>query len=183
MMETNRQKKADRYLIAANLGTAAALAYPLLYLSMILLTQGFVGENDPTIGTSDIVLIGLWLLSSFAFVVIQTGAIFYIFFRRRTDELTSAMWSAGTTFAFFAAIVWLLLGGMVENYFEAIFAADAYQESLERAEQAAATGDLSKIETNDLWQIGPDVIRRFAVPVILAAFYLGFQLKRFRGGM
>ncbi|QFT77846.1 hypothetical protein [Erythrobacter sp. THAF29] len=161
---TDRQKIVDKYLRAANIGTAAAVAFPFLHIAMDIV---FLDDAD-----SDSLLIpALLLLALIIYLIAETYSIFYVFLRRKTDEFTQAMWHGGTTFAFFAAILWLIIGGYVEIFFEGAAAGEAFQE-------AKAQGiDPSEIEIAN----GDDIIRRFATPVILAAFFLGFQIKRFRG--
>ncbi|MBV7259953.1 hypothetical protein [Erythrobacter crassostreae] len=161
---SDRQKKVDRYLRAANIGTAAAIAFPFLHIAMGTV---FLGYEDG----DDLIIPALLFLAAITYLIAETYSIFYVFLRRKTDEFTLAMFHSGTTYAFFAAILWLVLGGYVEIFIDGMVAGEAY-------EAAKADG----VNLNEIEQVeSTDIIGRFAASVILAAFFIGFQIKRIRG--
>ena len=177
-----RQKLVDRYFRAANIGTAAIIAHPFLYFLMLWLIQEFEAKGVTLlIG----ILLAFWFVTVVLALLGEAYSIFYVFFRRNTDEFTQAMWHAGTTFAFFAAILWLMVGGWIENSFDSASATEAYREAaaIAKASGAELTADdvTAVADKRGLYDQGPDIIRRFATPVILAAFFLGFNIKRLRG--
>ncbi len=161
---SERQKKVDRYMRAANIGTAAAIAFPFINLAM---EPVFVGHEE---GDSLLVPV-LLFIAIFVFLIGETYALFYVFLRRKTDEFTLSMWHSGTTYAFFAAILWLLVGGYIEIYFDGVAAGEAFQAA---QAQGLTEEEIEQVE-------GSDIIRRYATHVILAAFFFGLQIKRFRG--
>lgn len=173
-MSKNRQKQVDRYLRAANIGTTAMIAYPLIYLSLPLMILDFRDDEN-------LLWPIIWFLFAIAFLAAELFAVFYVFFCRKTDEFTLSMWHSGTTCAFFAAIVWLILGGYIETTFGTEVSCVQEQEKTDAMRAPDGSLDLDKIDEDDLWDIGPDIVSRFATPVILSAFYLGFQIKRFKG--
>ena len=179
---SNRQKRTDRFFRAANIGTAAIVAHPILYVSMVLIVGAYEAQGlDLWLGS----LLALWFVAVVLALLGEAYSIFYIFFRRNTDEFTQAMWHAGTTFAFFAAILWLMVGGWIENSFDSSAATEAYREAaaIAKANGTEVTADdvAAVSDKRGLYDQGPDIIRRFATPVILAAFFVGFNIKRFRG--
>lgn len=175
--KSSRQKKVDRYLRATDFGTGAMLLYPFIVFGLPLVVLN-------TQQSESLVLPFIWLLAAVIFLVLELVTVIYIFFRRKTDEFTEAMWHSGATYAFFAAIVWLLIGGWIETLLTPAGAEVAYYraeaETLRRFEEAR---DLSVFTAEDLMRVGPDIVRRYATPVIISAFFVGQQVKRFRGGL
>jgi hypothetical protein len=158
---SQRQKRVDRFIRAANIGTVAMIAYPVIQIALEVNMMGYQ-EGD------GLVLPVLTMLAGVVFLICEAFSIFSTFRHRNADEFTMAMWQNGTTFAFFAAILWLLIGGYVETIFDGIAAGRAY-------ENAKAAGiDLEQVD-------GIGIVARFATAVIMSAFFLGLQLKRFRG--
>jgi hypothetical protein len=158
---SQRQKRADRFIRAANIGTAAMVTYPALQIGLEVTLLDYQ-DGDALLWPVLVSLVGL------VFLICETYAILSVFRNRKADEFTLAMWHTGTTFAFFAAILWLLIGGYVEITFDAIAAGRAYEE-------AKAAG----IEVEPVDGIG--IVARYATAVIVSAFFLGLQIKRFRG--
>ncbi len=162
-----RQKKVDRYLRAANIGTVAAIAAPFIYFAIDHVFTGW--EED------DALLIpALTLLAILVFLVFEAYAVLAVFARRKTDEFTLAMWHSGTSYAFFAAIIWFIIGPWAELVFDLWFALDPDQLA-----QASTTDDSDQLTDTSLMEA--TIIERYATPVIFGAFFLGFQIKRFRG--
>ena len=104
-----RQKKVDRYLRAADIGTIALVAF--------FVAEMLHGEESFLDGPGWIVAVGLLAL------LCIIGSYVYMFARRRTDEYTLAMWHSGVTVAFFFAMGWSLFGvivlGFIQGYYEA----------------------------------------------------------------
>lgn len=101
----------------------------------------------------------LTVLGGVAAMISLVGAFIYLTIRRSTDEYTLSMWHAGTTTAFFSVLAWLLVGSFIETAIIAAYVA---------TDPAHNEPDI-------------DFIRRFAVPVTLGAFFVGFHVKRLRG--
>ena len=94
-----RQKKVDRFLRAADLGTIAII--------WMVVAEFIYGEEQVIEGPT-------WLFASASIALIAIIVSFvYMFARRRTDEYTLAMWHSGVTVAFFATMFWALFGGIV----------------------------------------------------------------------
>lgn len=146
------QKKVDKYLRAAMIGTVAVVVAPPTYLGLVYLPLDL--DPIPTLLLS----VPLLLLALFT-IIASTYAFIHLFIRRKTDEFTLAMWHAGTTFAFFAVIGWLLIGGLVEAVWEASIMAN--------------DPELKDPEFN--------VIADWASWVVCAAFFVGFHIKRVKG--
>ena len=158
---SQRQKRVDRFIRAANIGTAAMIAYPVLHIA-IQATLVDYQDGDAIVWPL------LTSLAAIVFLICEAFSIFSVFRHRNADEFTMAMWHTGTTFAFFAAIAWLFIGGYVEVIFDGIAGVRAYED-------AKAAG----IEVEPVGGIG--IVAEFATVVIISAFFLGLQLKRFRG--
>ncbi|QUL38755.1 hypothetical protein [Erythrobacter sp. JK5] len=164
---SSRQKAVDRYLRAGNIGTAAAIASPVIYFAMVSILADWK-EGD------SVLLVLLLFLAIVVYLICEAYSVFHVFFRRKTDEYTLAMWHSGTTFAFFAAMLWLILGPWVETGVYVYLDFDVF-ESASARENTSFEGILDEPATR------ASVIEQFATPVILAAFFLGFQYKRFKG--
>ena len=159
---SQRQKQVDRFIRAANIGTAAMIAYPVIHIAVEMTLIGYQ-DNDAIIWPL------LASLAAIVFLICEVLAIFSAFRHRNADEFTVAMWHTGTTFAFFAAILWLFIGGYVEIIFDGMAAGQAYQDA-----KAAGVEDFEPVD-------GIGIVAEFATVVIISAFFLGLQLKRFRG--
>ena len=174
---SSRQKRVDRYLRATDFGTAAMLLYPAIAFG---LPYAILHFQD----TQSMVFPVVWFFGALIILFLELATVLYVFFRRKTDEFTLAMWQSGATYAFFAAVLWLLIGGWVEGFLvprEAILAFHlAEAESAARFDEMR---DLSAITNEDLFRTDPQIIERFATPVIIGAFFIGQQVKRFRGGI
>jgi asparagine N-glycosylation enzyme membrane subunit Stt3 len=158
---SQRQKRVDRFIRAANIGTVAMIAYPVIHIALEMTLIGYK-DDDPIVWPL------LSILAAIVFLICEAYSIFSVFRHRNADEFTMAMWQNGTTFAFFAAILWLFIGGYVETIFDGLAAGRAY-------ENAKAAGiDVEPLD-------GAGIVAGFATFVIISAFFLGLQLKRFRG--
>lgn len=166
---STRQRKVDSFLRAANIGTVAVVVSPLTLLWFDSYFTGYE-KGDPLLAPA------VFLVVMLVCILSETYAVFAMFFKRDVDEFTQAIWQSGTTWAFFAAIVWLLLGIWVEALF---LGAEGFS-SLEAHEAAQAQGlDVGEFEPP---KQEDSFIDRFAVHVILMAFFAGCQFKRIRGG-
>lgn len=164
---SKRQRKVDSFVRAAQVGTVAAVvsAVGIMWSDTLLDFE----EGDP------ILIPGLIMLVILVAILSETYAVFAMFFKRNVDEFTQATWHSGTTWAFFAAIVWLLLGIWVEAFFLGVDVSAA----LEAHEAAKAQGlDVGEFEPP---QQDDSFIDQFTVHVILLAFFAGCQIKRIRG--
>lgn len=159
---SQRQKQADRFIRAANVGTAAMIAYPVIHIALELTVIGY--QDGDAIAWPL-----LTMLAAIVFLICEAFSIFSAFRHRNADEFTQSMWHSGTTFAFFAAILWLFIGGYVEIIFNGVLAGQAYQDA-----KAAGIDDVDPVD-------GIDIVAPLATAVIISAFFLGLQLKRFRG--
>jgi len=131
---SKRQRKVDSFLRAANIGTLAVLAGPIvLYFSEPIFLA--YKDGDPLLVPA---LIFLFLI---VYILVETYAVFSMFFKRNTDEFTQSMWHSGTTWAFFAAIVWLLLGIWVEAVFLGADASTAYEAHTAAQAQGLEVGE------------------------------------------
>ena len=149
---SERQKKVDKFLRAATVGTVAIAAFPILHIMMLYLPEeGF--------SAATLLVFLAWFLAAIAMLGSLVYSFGYMFLRRATDEFTLAMWHSGTSFAFFAAIAWLLVGDIAESVISGLIVA----EDPARADP------------------GIDIIADWALPVIVAAFFIGFHAKRTRG--
>ena len=151
-----RQVRTDRFLRAVDIGTIAVLVFPFLFIAA---EATFLDDaND------DAFLLPLAVaLALLVYFVCETYAIFMAFRLRNNDELTQAMWSSGTNFAFFAAIFWLFIAVWIEAIWTAIFLAP-----VEAGASAAADDSMS-------------FVNEWASIVVLGAFFAGIQFKRLRG--
>ena len=143
---TMRQKLANRYLRAADIGTVS-LVY-LIGFSLIYYRDGEI-VGDPTWAFLPLLLMLPALMWSVA----------YMFFRRKTDEFTLAMWHSGVTVAFFVVIAWSIFGIMVESTIEGYLQGDSGTE------------------------VSFDIVDNWDSVIILLGYYVGFHFKRFTGGM
>ena len=143
----DRQTRVDRFLQAGNIGTAAILLYPTSHIA-----EAIWGMTLPT------------LIVLFVSVTLMMIGLFWAFgymtARRNTDEYTRALWTAGTTAAFFAIVLWLLPGALIEDM---IAGAKVVKDPL-RADP----------EIN--------VIAAWSLPVAIGGFFIGFHFKRWKGG-
>lgn len=159
---SQRQKRADRFIRAANIGTGAMIAYPVIRIAMEVHMMGYK-EGDA------LLLPALTLLAGLVFIICEAFSIFSVFRHRNADEFTKAMWQNGTTLAFFAAILWLFIGGHVENITSSLSTSFAFEEA-----KAAGIKEFEPVDS-------PSIVARYSTVVIISAFFLGLQLKRFRG--
>jgi hypothetical protein len=159
---SQRQKRVDRFIRAANIGTGAMIAYPVIRIAMEVYMMGYK-KGDA------LLLPALTLLAGLVFMICEAFSIFSAFRHRNADEFTRAMWQNGTTFAFFAAILWLFIGGHVENITNSFSIGLAYEEA-----KAAGIKEVEPVDDTS-------IVARFSPVVIMSAFFLGLQLKRFRG--
>lgn len=162
-----RQRRVDRYLRAANLGTITVFISYLFYLPFDEPEFGW-REN---LGDDLLLLMGLGFLLT---IICEAFAVFYVFLRRKTDEYTHAMWHSGTTYAFFAAIIWLIAAPWVEAAYTGVLVYEAIEAS-----QATSSEEISQAADNAVGE--ESIVLNLAAPVILSAFFIGFQIKRFRG--
>lgn len=159
---SQRQKRVDHFIRAANIGTGAMIAYPVIQIAVEVNMMGYQ-DGDA------LVLPVLTMLAGLLFMICEAFSIFSAFRHRNADEFTIAMWQNGTTFAFFAAILWLFIGGHVESITNSIPIGLAYEEA-----KAAGIKGVEPVG-------GTSIVARFATAVIIGAFFLGLQIKRFRG--
>lgn len=165
---TDRQKQVDRYLTVTNLGTAAVLLSFPLFLPI-------GGQDTDWIEQLDSPMLFLLFFGMLAVILTETFAVFFVFLRRKTDEYTLSMWHTGTSFAFFAAMIWLIVAPWIEATFVGI----------EVYELASADPELD-VEAHDVtkeWGFENGVVNTLATPIILSAFFIGMQVKRFKGGL
>lgn len=166
---SKRQRQVDKFLRAADIGTIAVVAHPFIYVG---LENGFEYEAG-----GPILIPSLFIALLFAYIIAETYSVFAMFFRRKTDEFTLSMWHMGTSWAFFAAIVWLLLGVWVEAAFLGADVSAAFEAHQAAQEQGLDVGEFDPPIQED------SVIDRFSVQVILLAFFAGCQFKRLRGDL
>ena len=114
-----RQKKVDRYLRAADIGTIAIL--------WMVVLEAIFGEERILEDQG-------WMFASVgvAFVLIVVSFV-YMFARRRTDEYTLSMWHSGVTLAFFVTMFFALFGSIVVGMFEGYLESHG-QEPIDGAE-------------------------------------------------
>jgi len=167
---SNRQRKVDGFLRAVNIGTAMVVAFPLTALAMEQVFPDFE-EGDPLLWPATILLFGLFC------ILAETYAVIACFLKRKTDEFTLSIWHTGTSWAFFAAIVWLLVGHYVETIIAAVEVSNAYQAYEAALKLNPDIGEFVPPEEEDR------ISGFFSVHVILFAFFLGSQFKRLRGDL
>lgn len=166
---SKRQRKVDNFARAANIGTVAVVVGCMVLLWGDTIFEDFE-EGDP------ILIPSLLMLVILVAILCETYAVFAMFFKRNVDEFTQAMWQSGTTWAFFAAIVWLLLGIWVEAFFLGVDVGTAFEAHEAAKAQGLDVGEFEPPEQDESF------IERFSVYVILLAFFTGCQFKRFKGG-
>ncbi|MEM7688193.1 MAG: hypothetical protein AAF291_04155 [Pseudomonadota bacterium] len=166
---SKRQRNVDRFMRAANIGSVAVVILPVGLALADMFLMDF-NEGDA------LLMPGLMMLALLIAVLCETYAVFAMFFRRNVDEFTQAVWHSGTTWAFFAAIVWLLLGIWVEAAFLGVDVSSALEAHEAAQAQGLDVGEFDPPKQAD------SVIERFSVHVILLAFFAGCQIKRLKGG-
>lgn len=143
---TKRQTLANRYLRAADIGTVC-LVYLIGFSLIYYRGDEFVGEP-------------IWpFLPLLVMLPALMWSIAYMFFRRKTDEFTLAMWHSGVTVAFFVVIAWSVFGIMVESTIEGYLQGDSNEE------------------------VSFGIVDNWDSEIILLGYYAGFHFKRFTGGM
>lgn len=83
---SQRQKRADRFIRAANIGTAAMITYPALQIGLEVTLLDYQ-DGDARLWPVLVSLFGI------VFLICETYAIFSVFRNRKADEFTLAMWT------------------------------------------------------------------------------------------
>ncbi|WP_298466373.1 hypothetical protein [uncultured Erythrobacter sp.] len=91
-------------------------------------------------------------------VVAFLWAMVHLFRHRDADEFTLALWHSGVTAAFIALIVWALFGNMITGLYWGL------------------TADVQATESAEM-----QMVDYWTAPVCIAAFFVAFHIKRFRG--
>ncbi len=101
------------------------------------------------------------LLVAFGILAIMVAflwAMYHLFRHRHADEFTLALWHSGVTAAFIALIFWALFGNVAAGFYWGLTADTGAEQSPE-------------MQMVDYW----------TAPACIAAFFIGFHVKRFRG--
>ncbi|MEL6529025.1 MAG: hypothetical protein AAFQ27_03635 [Pseudomonadota bacterium] len=91
-------------------------------------------------------------------VIAFLWAMVHLFRHRNADEFTLALWHTGATFAFIALIIWALFGNVVAGVYWGL------------------TAELTATESPEM-----TFVDYWTAPACIAAFFVGFNFKRFKG--